>query len=113
MADLPTIVPLNAYRGDTWGKQFRLSTSPTVPLDLTGATVESWAKERANHDDAIPLTITVTDAPHGTFMLTLPPDMEAGTFLYDVEVTTPDGAVTTWVRGLLTVVNDVTNNPEP
>jgi hypothetical protein len=103
---LPVDVRLVAYRGDTWSQQFRLIRD-AVPVDLTGASVESWAKAEA---EVIPLDAAIVDEATGMVAIGPPPaGLAARTWDYDVEVTESGGAVTTWVRGTLTVRPDVTN----
>jgi hypothetical protein len=104
---LPVDCRLTAYRGDTWSQQFRL-VRDDVPVDLTGATVESWAKSEL---EVVPLAATIVDAAGMVAIGPPPAGLEAKTWDYDVEVTESGGAVTTWVRGTLTVRPDVTNAP--
>jgi hypothetical protein len=104
---LPAMVNLTAYRGDTWAQTFRLKRE-SVPVDLTGAVIESWARSGVN--GAIThLVVTVTDAAAGEFQLSYDPaGLASASYSYDVEVT-QDGVITTWIRGTLTVTADVTN----
>jgi hypothetical protein len=102
---LPAITDLTAYRGDTWTQEFRL-LEDTVPVDLTGASVECWAVRSAG--SRLELEVTVGPDP-GVITLRLPADAEAGNYRYDVEVTDAGGDVTTWIRGRLDVIGDVTN----
>ena len=94
-----------AYRGDTWSQTFRFT-----PLDLTTAVVASWITDVEGNITYLNVT---TDAPSGAVTIELPPDVAAGHYDYDVEVTDGGGVVTTWVRGKLTVALDVTNAPPP
>lgn len=102
---LPVIWNLEAYRGDSWSQTFRFLRGD-VPVDLSGASVEAWARNGVNGDSA-PLVV-VLGAP-GEITLQLPPDgLPWQRYAYDVEVTQA-GVVQTWVRGRLTVTRDVTN----
>ena len=104
-ASLPGTVNLVAYRGDTWAQQFRFLFD-AIPLDLTGATVASWAENGRSY----PLVVELDPVPTtGQLTLKLPASLPPGQFRYDVEVTDAGGEVTTWVRGLLNVYADVTN----
>jgi hypothetical protein len=106
---LPGTVDLTAYHGDTWSQTFKLYTAPNVPLDLTGATVACWAK--ASRNGQAPVTLTTTVGPGtGEIKIALPasPVPPAGPYSYDIEVT-KSGVITTWVRGLLDIRQDITN----
>jgi hypothetical protein len=72
---------------------------------LTGATVASWAAFNGTH---VVLPTTIIDAANGRISIALPPSMVAGKYQYDVEVTDSNG-VNTWVRGILDVIQDITN----
>jgi hypothetical protein len=111
MADLPQTFNLKAYMGDSWSKTFLLWTDG-APTDLTGATVAAWARTCGNGAAPTYLVLQVTlGVDPGTVVLAPP----AGGFTkpemltYDLEVTMPDGTITTWVRGRLQVDQDVTN----
>jgi hypothetical protein len=106
-ATLPAYINLGAYHGDSWAQTFRLLTAPDTPVDLTGATVQSWV---INGDGtSTPLQVTVGPDP-GTITLELPvAGLPVAAYRYDVEVTDALAAVTTWIRGSLTVQQDVTN----
>lgn len=105
---LPVDVPLDAYRGDTWAQTFRLLEGET-PLDLSGATVASWARRfDGSHETML---VTVNGTP-GEITIAQPAGgLDCGSWKYDLEVTDAAGGVTTWVRGTLTVAPDVTNAP--
>jgi hypothetical protein len=103
---LPVDVRLVAYRGDSWSQHFRFLRD-SVPVDLTDATVESWARADA---EVVELQVDVDDPASGTVAISAPADgLAAQTWDYDVEVTESGGDITTWVRGTLTVRPDVTN----
>jgi len=109
VAALPVNWNLNAYRGDNWGQTFRLLQADAVtPVDLTGCTVASWAAREGNGQPPVILAVAVGPDP-GTVTVKVPTSIPADTYAYDVEVTEPDGSVTTWVRGRLVVDQDVTN----
>jgi hypothetical protein len=104
---LPVCVKLVAYRGDTWSQVFRLKLD-TDPLDLTGFSVAAWCRSPGGEQTV--MAANFTDEPgvvvigwaDGSF-----PDARG--YVYDVELTDPDGIVTTWISGPLTVKRDVTN----
>jgi hypothetical protein len=105
VAELPVTYNLKAYRGDTWVQAFRFIWQD-APLDLNGSKVEAWV---ANPDGVWPLPVTVTP-DDGVVTLGMPEEeLDANAYSYDIEVVDADGVVTTWVRGRLTVSQDVTN----
>lgn len=105
-SNLPAVVDLIVYHGDTWAQTFRLKQG-TTPVDLTGATIAAWAQK--NNGAVIHLAVTITNAAGGEFQLAAGPDgLPSTTYTYDVEVTQA-AIVTTWIRGALNVTADVTN----
>jgi len=110
---LPVDCRLTAYRGDTWLQHFRL-VRDGAPVDLTGATVASWAQSLEPSVEVITLDANIVDAADGMVAIGPPAEgLEARTWDYDVEVTEFGGDVITWVRGTLTVRPDVTNASAP
>lgn len=104
--ELPLSIDLVAYRGDSWEQGFRFLRG-SVPVNLANAVVESEARSGGV---STPLVTEVVDAADGRVQLRLPADsLPPQTYDYDVEVTEPGTGVTTWVRGTLTVIRDVTN----
>lgn len=106
---LPATVNLEIYHGDSWSQNFKL-LQDNVPVDLSSATVAASAVGRSGDSlgDSVPITAAVVVGSPGTIKLSLAPGaISAGVFSYDVQVT-KSGTVTTWIRGDLTVVPDVT-----
>lgn len=101
----PANVDLDCYRGDTWAQTFRLIDNG-LPVDLTGASVESWARRSEIVEQ---LQVTVGPNP-GELTIGLPAaGLGHGPYAYDVEVTDAGGTVRTWIRGRLIVERDVTH----
>ena len=104
----PTRVDLDAYHGDTWTQTFRLKSGATpasaTPVNLTGATVACWAQNGSA--EPVPLTASVTNPTGGE--VTIGGSLFPGSYEYDLEVTLA-GVVTTWIRGQLSVEEDITN----
>lgn len=84
-----------------------------IGIDLTGYTIRMQARlcssapvmDLSTEDGSI----AVSDAVSGEF--NIPPfimDAPAGNYSYDMEFTMPDGGRFTFLKGALTVVNDVT-----
>ena len=102
---LPGTTHLVAYRGDDWSQTFVFKRAD-VPIDAQASTVASSAVDNAGvtHD------LQVTTGPNGEVTIAMPVDgLPTGSYWYDVEVTEANGLVTTWVRGKLTVEQDVTH----
>ena len=106
-SNMPAVVNLNVYRGDTWSQQFRF-LNEDQPLDLTGLGL--LAAARSSTGDFTDLVVTVVGNPtEGTIQLELPPGgLLPDLYDYDIEIT-DQGAVTTWIRGRLKLERDVTN----
>lgn len=103
----PATVNLIAYHGDTWTQTFRLKQD-TTPVDLTGALVAAWAVTFTT-GAVYELDATVTNPTGGELQIAIGVDgLPANIYTYDVEVT-QGSAVTTWIRGSLTVPADLTN----
>jgi hypothetical protein len=103
---LPATIDLSAYRGDSWAQPFRLKQG-TTPVNLSGATIKSEA--RAMNGVKYNLPVQVDDPVNGQLQIRLPSgSLPPAPYDYDIEVTI-SGVVTTWVRGRLTVDEDVSN----
>ena len=107
---LPLVTDLTAYRGDSWVQTFRLLREGQ-PYDLTGCTAAAWLSDKPGSDTYEVFGVNVADPASGEVTLSLDPatGVPAGKYQYDLEVTSLDGTVTTWVRGKFTVMQDVTN----
>lgn len=106
----------NQYKNDTFdGIEFIIINEVTdIPIDLTGAIIEIQFKGGYNKSELVK-TITNqnkgienTDLLNGTFTI-LPfiiywkPDM----YFYDIQITFPDGVIKTFIRGTVTVIDDI------
>jgi len=103
------------YKGDTFDElQFTLSTSPSTPIDLTGALIKcQFRKEKKNGVLKKELTesdgITITDAINGVFRIdSFILDWTPGKYFYDIQFTFPDTTVVTYIDGSITILQDVT-----
>lgn len=102
---LPGFVALVVYHGDTWSQVFRFSEGST-PVDLSGATITAAARG----SDGISHDLPVTGDSSGIVTLTMPAGgLPAGVYNYDIQVIDTGNVTTTWIRGTLTVEQDVTN----
>ena len=100
-------VDLTFYRGDNESQTFRFLKAGE-PLDLTGAVVGASALAFGG-TTPVSLTVTITTPTSGEVTIASPEEgMPVGNYKYDVEVT-KDGSTRTWIKGTLTVEQDVTN----
>lgn len=106
MTKLPVTVNLDAYHGDTWWQSFRFKRND-APIDLNSVSIASQAR-RISTSILIPLVIAIESNP-GLMTLSLPPDIDAGTYAYDIQITEANGDVKTWVKGKLVIEKDETN----
>jgi hypothetical protein len=106
MTKLPITVNLNAYHGDTWRQLFRFKRNDT-PVDLNSVSIASQAR-RISTSSRIPLDISVETDP-GLMTLSLPSDIDAGAYAYDIQIIESNGDVKTWVKGKLVIEKDETN----
>jgi hypothetical protein len=105
---------LIAKRNDTFNEvPFQINFN-AAPLDLTDAVI--CMQLRKVYDGVIFLTlssvmnagITITDALGGEFKINEQIiSVNAGNYLYDIQITFADGTVKTWVEGVFTILNDV------
>lgn len=100
----PAIVDNTPYRGDTWAQELDFIENG-LPLDLTGATVTSQARNRAG--DVFDLDVAILDATAGKITIGQNPvDLPAANYVYDVQFA-KGAETTTRVRGRLYVQRDV------
>ena len=112
MPEFPTPVELKIDAGAT----FRIEIE-YIGVDLTGYSAECHFRRTANTDQvAINISdsngrIVFNDITNGKMQLVLSPEDTAtlsGQYLYDVEITAPNGDITRLVDGLAVVAPEVT-----
>jgi hypothetical protein len=99
-------------KGDTWRTTTFTVTVNDLAKDLTGATIDMNVRD-CNAVSWLDMTngtgITITDAANGVFQIdqqTL--DIPAGLYSYDIQITDSDGVIATWIRGNITIIQDIT-----
>lgn len=115
-ADVTGSVNFTARTGDTWQKVFKWKQEDRTPFDLTGYTArmmvrKSWDSTTVNASistasggiDIVPLEGKITM----TIAHTVTESMTASPYVYDLELTSPAGVVTTILSGKFTVLRDV------
>lgn len=110
-----------AIKGDTFkGTYIFQILKNSVPLDLTDVQIDAQFKITAKGEAALSMsteddTIIVTDAVAGKFAFAKQIiDIEAGKYLYDVQLTYPivlpatEAEIETVLKGTMTVEQDIT-----
>jgi hypothetical protein len=106
-----------AKKGDTYpGNYIFQVLVNNTPLDLTGAVIKADFKASPDHVVALTMIsngdtpkIEITDAQAGKFRFKKQIiDVKAGAYVYDVQITTQGGDVYTYLKGTLTVEQDIT-----
>ena len=106
-----------ADQGATFLRTISLKSSKRLPVALTGYTGRMHIREIVTSNEIIEAQTTengriTIGASSGTITLLIPPlDMEEidpGTYVYDVEIESPEGEVTRVVHGKFTVRPEVT-----
>ena len=103
------------YRGDTHdGTTFTVNVNGS-PYDLTNVTITAkFRKDSKTGPELLSVTngagITVSNAAGGIFDLDpFIVDFPPGTHYYDIQFVQADGVVKTYIKGTMTVEQDVTN----
>jgi hypothetical protein len=111
----PGTYNLNIYRGDTDRRQFKLWTDKarTQPADLTGVTVIATIRDKISGGSYVLLPSCAITLPNIIDMVTtslqstgLP--ITGG--VWDLQLTYPSGDVTTVLKGVVLLTQDVTNS---
>lgn len=120
MASLPAEKPIIIYQGDTWDMRFRLRAKTAsggrgAYLDLTGCTVTGQIRESEVSVVLADIQCFIVDQigdSVGVVNLYLSPeqtaDLAVSSAVWDFQVTFPDDAVRTIVRGPVTIWKEVT-----
>ncbi len=105
------------YAGDTFDTAVCTATQTdsedvTTPVDLTDVAIKIQFRTK-NYTSVfktftIDNGITVTDAENGIFEIDEFINGSAGTYLYDIQFTYPDGKVRTYAKGKYIVISDTT-----
>ena len=104
----------NHIKGDTFLAQSFIYKLNGVGIDLTGAAFKMMLKRcKQNTIAALTLSdgsgITITDAINGTWEIDEQIiNIEHGKYYYDVQMTSSDGTVSTYLSGEFNVIQDIT-----
>ena len=103
------------YKGDTFDKITFTLKEDSVVVDLTGALIKMDFKKNTNtgtlqQSFSIGTGITVISATGGVVELdAFINDWDTDMYFYDIEITFSDGVVRTYVKGRLSVNQDISN----
>jgi hypothetical protein len=105
------------FTGDTKNYTLTFTDSDDNPLDLTGAAVWYTVKERASDLDTSALIqkkiTSHTDATGGVTLLSLSAtdtDIDPGDYVYDFQLVSASGEITTLTNGIIKFRQDITRN---
>ena len=110
---MASISNLFVDQGADYSNIITVASTTGAPLDLTGYTVKSQMRKSYTSTTAYDFTASIYDAVNGKVRLQLnPTQSEAiipGRYLYDVEITTPNGlSKTRVIEGIVTVTPEIT-----
>lgn len=109
---MATISNLFVDAGADYSNIITVAATNGQPLNLTGYTVASQMRKSYTSSTAYNFTATIHDATSGKVRLQLNSTQSsaipAGRWLYDVEITSPNGYKTRVVEGIVTVSQQIT-----
>jgi hypothetical protein len=109
---MATISNLYVDAGSTYSNIITVSGSNGQPLNLSSYTVASQMRKSYQSSVAYAFTASIYLAAEGKVRLQLTDEQSAaipaGRWLYDVEITSPSGATTRVVEGIVTVNPQIT-----
>jgi len=102
------------YSGDKFKPIEFVITINTIALDLTGCSVRMQFRKNLSSITAPAFEFSTAngriDISSGTIKTVFIPALEidGGSYVYDLEVTTTAGEVTTYLRGSIKIIEDIT-----
>ena len=106
---------LNIKRGDSWSRTLYFQDGDGAPIDITGWTVFFTVKAKIDDPDTsaiIAKTIIIFDNPTageaGIALTSDNTDKPIGSYLWDLQIKTNLGQITTVAEGILTITQDIT-----
>lgn len=99
-------------QGDDWRAELTIDDANGDPLDMTGYTFLAQARTKAKSASvAFSFTVDTTSAASGVLVLevadTVTVDVNPGTYEWDLQWTDGDGKIRTILRGVVTVLAEV------
>ena len=97
---------ITRHRGDTYSVDAKLSID-SIPVDFSaGNSIATFSFARGTKRVTIPGT---NGNISGEVSFPFPADVTAGTYSYDIQVTSNTGKIRTFVKDTLELVSDITN----
>jgi hypothetical protein len=109
---MATISNLVIDQGTTFSSIISLTQQDGTPMNLTGYTVKSQFRKSYQSSSATSFTASVYDATAGKIRLQLVPtdttSIQAGRYLYDIELTSGSGEKSRALEGLVILTPEIT-----
>lgn len=101
------------YAGDTWTVSLTFTDSNSAPIDLSAATLLLQIKKsKSAADPVLELSegngLTVGGAGSNVVTISTVANLPKGTYHYDLQSTFSASSITTYLRGTISVTEDVT-----
>lgn len=107
---IPEPLDVTVYKGDTWEEQLQGAIG-AVPIDHTGCTFLLQVRKKLGGEVLETLTeldgISIAGVDNDIVSIKKVMDFEPGVWVWDIQITFPDGTVKTPRGGKFTLVNDV------
>ena len=109
---MATISNLVIDQGTTFSSIITLTNQDGTPMNLTGYTVKSQFRKSYQSSSATSFTTSIYDAAAGKIRLQLSPTdtsgVQAGRYLYDIELTSGSGEKSRALEGLVILTPEIT-----
>jgi hypothetical protein len=113
---MPSPGNLNIYQGDDYAATVTVFYINGLPADLTGYTAQSQIRNGPADQDPIVLAeIVATVVPPNQVTLVIPGSvttgLSGGSYAWDLQLTSPSGAITTIMAGSAISTSEITREP--
>lgn len=109
---MATVSNLYLDQGSDFSSIITLTNQDSTPLNLTGFTVKSQFRKSYQSSAAVSFVASVYSAVEGKVRLQLPAEassaVQAGRYLYDIEVTSPLGERKRVLEGIVIITPEIT-----
>lgn len=110
---MPKNYDISIYEGDTFEFTITIKDASNVVVNLTGYTAKAQLKKSFSDPSPIDFTCTISAPLTGVVNVMLPASTTASLipgdpYIYDVQLTAPNGTVRTYLAGDATVIPEVT-----
>lgn len=97
-------------QGATFATKLLLNNADGAAVDLTGYSANSQIRKHYTSSNSVNFNVAVANAGHVTLSLTAnaTANIAAGRYVYDVELSDPQGRISRIVEGIITVSPNVT-----